>query len=113
MEAEGAHHKGEDHAGEGHADGLAAHRHQFVQLAFQAGEEQQGQQADLRHPLQDGKRVGIDLAHLFGTDVGQGGDRALGEAVELAPQLWRLDQVQPRNADQHAGHQLPQDGGKA
>ena len=108
----GAQGKGQHHPRHRHGGGLGTHRHQLIELAFEAGEKQQGKQADLGHGLQIREGFGVDLLHRLRGEIGQGTEQTQAPATDLSLGFRRHDQVQAGHADQHASHQLPEDGGQ-
>ena len=111
-EAQGAEGEGQHHPGQGHRGGLQAHRHQLIEFALQAREEQQGKQTDLGDGLEAREAIEINLLHLGWGDACQGGQQAKGRCIQCGMGFGGHDQVQARHPNQHPGHQFPQDRGQ-
>ena len=86
--------KGQHHASHRNRAGLHPHSHQFIELALQTGEEQQGEQAELGHGLQAGEGFVVNLLHRPGTDLGQGTHQPGDPGAELGLGFRRHDQMQ-------------------
>ena len=112
VEARSAEGKGQQHSRHRHGGGLNANGHQFIQFAFQAREEEQGEQTDLRNRLQAREGFVVDLRHLLGADLSQGAQQRQKGIADLRLRVGRHDQMQPRHPDQDTGHQLTQDRGQ-
>ena len=86
--------KGQHHASHRNRAGLHPHGHQFIELALQTGEEQQGEQAELGHGLQAGEGLVVDLLHRAWADLGQGAHQRCHAGSELGLGFGRHNQMQ-------------------
>ena len=93
-EAQGAEGEGQHHPGQGHRGGLQAHRHQLIEFALQAREEQQGKQTDLGDGLEAREALDVDVQHLGWGHSGQGGQQAKGRGIVLGVGFGGHDQMQ-------------------